>query len=114
MRLTTHLRMAVCAVAVTVAMAAMAAATSTGCFTDNGDGTILDCRRGLMWEKKSWDGSIHDFKATFTWGGECQVCNSCSCNPNSLCVCPDDTEISQPDAAAIAACTAGTGGSTQL
>jgi hypothetical protein len=30
-------------------------------YTDNGDGTITDNRTGLMWEKLSDDGSIHDW-----------------------------------------------------
>lgn len=29
-------------------------------FVDNGDGTLTDLNTGLMWEKKSDDGSIHD------------------------------------------------------
>lgn len=33
-------------------------------FTDNGDGTITDDVTGLMWEKKSMDGSIHDVGLT--------------------------------------------------
>ncbi|MEB2283138.1 MAG: hypothetical protein B6D46_03155 [Polyangiaceae bacterium UTPRO1] len=37
-------------------------------FTDNGDGTITDNVTGLMWEKKSDDGSIHDKDNTYTWG----------------------------------------------
>ena len=37
-------------------------------YTDNGDGTITDNRTGLMWEKKSDDGSIHDKDTTYTWG----------------------------------------------
>jgi hypothetical protein len=37
-------------------------------FTDNGDGTITDDTTGLMWEKKSDDGSIHDKDDTYTWG----------------------------------------------
>ena len=37
-------------------------------FTDNGDGTITDNTTGLMWEKKSDDGSIHDKDNTYTWG----------------------------------------------
>ena len=37
-------------------------------FTDNGDGTITDNVTGLMWEKKSDDGSIHDLDNTYTWG----------------------------------------------
>ncbi len=37
-------------------------------FTDNGDGTVTDERTGLVWEKKSDDGSIHDWDDTYTWG----------------------------------------------
>ena len=37
-------------------------------FTDNGDGTVTDNRTGLVWEKKSDDGSIHDKDDTYTWG----------------------------------------------
>jgi len=36
-------------------------------FTDNEDGTITDNATGLMWEKKSDDGSIHDKDDTYTW-----------------------------------------------
>jgi hypothetical protein len=36
-------------------------------FEDNGDGTITDNQTGLMWEKKSDDGSIHDKDNTYTW-----------------------------------------------
>ena len=36
-------------------------------YTDNGDGTITDNNTGLMWEKKSADGSIHDKDSTHTW-----------------------------------------------
>ncbi|MGH7322075.1 MAG: DUF1566 domain-containing protein [Candidatus Rokuibacteriota bacterium] len=32
-----------------------------------GDGTITDNNTGLMWEKKSDDGSIHDKDTTYTW-----------------------------------------------
>ncbi len=32
-------------------------------FADNGDGTISDLRTGLMWEKLSDDGSIHDYNS---------------------------------------------------
>jgi hypothetical protein len=38
-------------------------------YTDNGDGTITDNTTGLMWEKKSYDGSIHDFNNPYTWSG---------------------------------------------
>ncbi len=37
-------------------------------YTDNGDGTITDLNTGLMWEKKSDDGSIHDRDNVYTWG----------------------------------------------
>jgi len=36
-------------------------------FTDNGDGTISDTWTGLVWEKKSDDGSVHDWQDTYTW-----------------------------------------------
>jgi len=36
-------------------------------YTDNGDGTITDNNTGLMWEKLSDDGSIHDLDNTYTW-----------------------------------------------
>jgi hypothetical protein len=37
-------------------------------YTDNGDGTITDNVTGLMWEKKSDDGGIHDKDNMYTWG----------------------------------------------
>jgi hypothetical protein len=36
-------------------------------YTDNGDGTITDNNTGLVWEKKSSDGGIHDKSATYSW-----------------------------------------------
>jgi len=36
-------------------------------YADNGDGTITDLNTHLMWEKKSWDGSIHDQSNGYTW-----------------------------------------------
>jgi Protein of unknown function (DUF1566) len=36
-------------------------------YTDNGNGTITDNRTGLVWEKLSDDGSIHDKDATYTY-----------------------------------------------
>lgn len=41
---------------------------ATLAYRDNGDGTITDLRTGLMWEKKSDDGSVHDADNTYTWG----------------------------------------------
>jgi hypothetical protein len=31
------------------------------------DGTIIDSKTGLMWEKLSWDGTIHDYTTVYTW-----------------------------------------------
>jgi hypothetical protein len=42
-------------------------AGATLAYTDNGDGTISDLNTGLMWEKKSDDGSIHDKDTAYTW-----------------------------------------------
>ncbi len=36
-------------------------------YRDNGDGTITDLNTGLMWEKLSDDGSIHDKDNYYTW-----------------------------------------------
>jgi len=36
-------------------------------FVDNGDGTITDHETGLIWEKKSNDGSVHDKDNQYTW-----------------------------------------------
>ncbi len=42
-------------------------AGATLAYVDNGDGTITDLNTGLMWEKKSRDGTIHDWANTYTW-----------------------------------------------
>ena len=36
-------------------------------YTDNGDGTVTDNTTGLMWEKLSRDGGIHDWAQSDTW-----------------------------------------------
>jgi Protein of unknown function (DUF1566) len=36
-------------------------------YNDLGNGVIKDQRTGLFWEKKSDDGSIHDWDNTYTW-----------------------------------------------
>jgi len=36
-------------------------------YVDNGDGTITAISGGLMWEKLSRDGSIHDYNTVYTW-----------------------------------------------
>ncbi len=38
-------------------------------YIDNGDGTITDTRTGLMWEKKSDDGGLHDKDNNYWWSG---------------------------------------------
>jgi hypothetical protein len=42
-------------------------AGATLSYTDNGNGTITDNNTGLVWEKKSNDGTIHDKGNFFTW-----------------------------------------------
>src|SRR6266480_2000091 len=36
-------------------------------YVDNGDGTVTDVNTGLMWEKLSHDGTVHDDHNTYTW-----------------------------------------------
>lgn len=36
-------------------------------YRDNGDGTVSDLQTGLMWEKLSADGSIHEKTLQYTW-----------------------------------------------
>lgn len=36
-------------------------------FIDNGDGTVTDTSTGLMWEKKTDDGTIHDKDNGYSW-----------------------------------------------
>jgi hypothetical protein len=38
-------------------------------YVDNGDGTITDLNTGLMWEKKSGDGGLHDKGNRYHWSG---------------------------------------------
>jgi hypothetical protein len=44
-------------------------AGATLSYTDNGDGTITDNNTGLMWEKKSDDGGLHDKDNVYRWSG---------------------------------------------
>ncbi len=45
--------------------------TGTTCdaarYVDNGDGTITDNLTGLVWEKKSDNGDVHDVNNTYSW-----------------------------------------------
>jgi hypothetical protein len=38
-------------------------------YVDSGDGTITDLNTGLMWEKKSDDGGLHDQDNLYRWSG---------------------------------------------
>ncbi len=69
-------------------------------FVDNGDGTVTDNRTGLMWEKKSSDGSIHDVENYYSWAGCC----------DGVCSSPWEDSLCQPNAAAAAACSTQTSG----
>jgi len=42
-------------------------AGATLAYVDNGNGTITDSNTGLIWEKLSDDGAIHDRDTTYTW-----------------------------------------------
>ena len=46
-------------------------------YVDNGDGTITDVKTGLMWEKKSDDGTIHDKDNTYNWCADVDVNLAC-------------------------------------
>ncbi len=48
-------------------VAANVAALCPPRFVDNGNGTITDRQTGLMWEKKTTDGSIHDLYNSYSW-----------------------------------------------
>src|SRR5207247_9186849 len=36
-------------------------------YADNGNGTVTDLNTGLVWEKVSDDGTVHDKDNTYTW-----------------------------------------------
>ena len=42
-------------------------------YVDHGDGTLSDVNTGLMWEKKSFDGGLHDKDFHHTWEGPVSV-----------------------------------------
>ena len=72
---------------------------ASGCFTDTGDGTILDSCTGLQWEKKTTSvasgpnpADLHDVDNWYTWAG---CCNG---------VCSFEENWCQPNAAAAATC----------
>lgn len=56
---------------------------------DNGDGTITDPRTNLMWEKKSFDGGVHQFSESYTWCANTAPFDSYCDNPGN----PPDGEV---------------------
>ena len=66
----------------------------SGCFVDQGDGTIRDTCTTLQWEMKENASGLHDVGGRYSWAGCCG--GDCSTSAN-LC---------QPDAAAAATCAA--------
>jgi len=57
-----------------------------GRFQDNGDGTLTDAVTGLVWEKKSMDGSMHDVNQCFSLLGRCASFNTMSCRTDADCL----------------------------
>ena len=51
----------------TKAIRARAVAPTVQRWVDNGNGTVTDRMTGLMWEKKTDDGSVHDWNNTYSW-----------------------------------------------
>jgi len=60
-------------------------------YMDNGDGTISDLNTGLMWEKKSDDGSLHDRNNCYPWAGRCSGDGQTRCARDSECAGPGGT-----------------------
>ena len=50
---------------------------------DNGDGTVSDPATGLMWEKKTDDGGVHDKDNQYKWAGRCSVNTTKRCQPTA-------------------------------
>jgi hypothetical protein len=60
-------------------------------WTDNGDGTVTDDHTGLMWEKLSDDGSIHDKDNAYTWTNA--VATKIAALNSALFAGPDDWRL---------------------
>ncbi len=49
-------------------LSAQAGSAAVGCrYGVNGDGTVTDYDTGLQWERKTDDGTVHDFGNDYTW-----------------------------------------------
>jgi len=82
---------------------------------DNADGTITDLETGLMWEKKDRSGGLHNASTFYTWAG---LCGCTSCSTSGGCTgtpgqCTGSEPLCQPNAAAVSACRAATGGAPE-
>jgi hypothetical protein len=63
-------------------------AGATLAYVDNGDGTITDTNTGLMWEKKSDDGTLHDWNNCYPWRGTCSGDGITACGTDADCTGP--------------------------
>ena len=54
-------------------------------YADNGDGTVTDLNTGLMWEKKSDDGTLHDKDSCYPWYGVCSGNGTTKCGRDAHC-----------------------------
>lgn len=57
-------------------------------YVDNGDGTITDVNTGLMWEKKSDDGTLNDKDLRYPWAGLCSGDGVTLCGRDADCAGP--------------------------
>jgi hypothetical protein len=81
--------------------------SGAGRFQDNGDGTVTDAVTGLMWEKKSMDGSVHDVNQCFPWEFVCTGDSTTVCSSDTDCTiaggtCPkSDCQTASPNGMTI-------------
>jgi hypothetical protein len=60
-------------------------AGATLAYQDNGDGTVSDLNTGLMWEKKSDDGTLNDKDLCYPWRGTCSDDGTTACGTDADC-----------------------------
>ena len=76
-------------------------------YVDNGDGTISDPNTGLMWEKKSDDGTLNDKDLRYPWAGLCSGDGVTLCGRDADCagaggVCQNgDAQTASPNGITI-------------
>jgi hypothetical protein len=54
-------------------------------YVDNGNGTLTDLNTGLVWEKKSNDGTLNDKDNCYQWGGVCSGDGTTVCGSDGDC-----------------------------